>query len=317
MSSTPYWKWFARTLTDYRPVVQPPGGANIIIGYAQHYRLADLRAFVTSIERHVAAPFILIATLPDAERAEIEAAGGQIVPPDAASGWRPLPMFARVMESLSVLRALPKEIENVVWCDTRDLIFQRDPFRKPSEANIVLYGEASSPALGDTATGRWLASALGEDLVRPLASRTMANAGVIRADRAGLERFLHIVGILAGVARSRLGRIQTLGLEQGLFNYVSHHELAGPTLVAPNLGRVANLAGVDPETLPIQDGLLCAPDTGEPFEIVHMFDRHARTVAWARENYGWQEPARRPKPIVRRRLQGLAASIRKRLPEIR
>lgn len=313
----PYWKWFNRVITSYRPVPGPVAGSDVIVGYAKGYRLSDLHAFVTTAEQNVGVPFILVGSLPQEEQRIVEAKGGQLIEPWPGNGWQPVPILARVVETLCVLRSLGRNVERVLWCDTRDLVFQRNPFRSAFDADIIFHSENTSPRLGDTATGKWLAQILGEDALGPIADRPMANAGVIFARRKAMEDLLSMVAILAGTAKHRLMRLRAFASDQALFNYVAHHELAGSTVVARNLGRVANLIGVEPERLPIRDGLLCAPDTGEPFDIVHMFDRNPETSAWAREQFGWSGDEVNDGPPLAQMSARLKASIIKRLPEIR
>lgn len=313
----PYWRWFGAVVAGYRPEVRWPGGCEAIVGYAKNYRLDDLRPFVTSVRERTGRGFLLIAALDEEEKLEIERSGGAVVAPFASRSAAPLPMLARIMETHAAIAALPGEVERIVWCDTRDLVFQDDPFRAPFEAELTFFSEASTPRLGDTATGAWLARALGPQLAATIRDEPMVNAGVVYGNRTAVQRFLHIVGALAGVAKHRLTRIQSFGLEQAIFNYVAHHRLAGTTEVKANLGSVANLYGVPDSQIVIREGKVLSPFTGNPFDIVHMFDRNARTRQWAADTFGWRETSHQRDSAARAFGKRGAASLLKRLPEIR
>lgn len=321
MPPTAYLDWtsqelFAEPNWHRHPVSNNERSA--LVGIATGYDAAQLRPLVETYRRHGEGAIILATDSPQALRCLAEEYNVGIV---SVGSKRDLPVevnIGRFALLHAIVCSLHSDIEHVVLSDTRDAWFQDDPLKYLDSKTIHFFSEGDNPALGGSATGRWLARLLGKRAVEPIAHKMMINNGIVIGPRGAIERYLHIVAMLAAIPRVRLLRLQAFSVDQALTNYVAHHRLtAEKSVLHRNLDVVANLYGVENERITLRDGNVHVTDgDGEHRPaVVHMWDRSAKLRAVALQEWGleFKDGAGTILHYPRRWIR----SFEKRIPELR
>jgi hypothetical protein len=316
-----YLAWANRALfaePDWHRLPIVNNETSALVGIATGYDAAQLRPLVETYRRCCDGAIVLATDSPEGLRRLADEFNVGIA---FVRSRKELPvdvMIGRFALLHAIVRSLHSNIEQVVLSDTRDAWFQGDPLKSLDSDAIHFFSEGNNPALGGSATGRWLARLLGRSAVEPIAHEMMINAGVVVGPRASIERYLHIVAMLAAIPRGRLLRLKAFSVDQPLANYVAHHRLlADKSTLHRNLDVVANLYGVDNERITLRGGTVyVAEDSGERCPaVVHMWDRSAKLRALARDKWGIQLKESRKSALhyPRRWIR----SLEKRIPELR
>ena len=174
-------------------------------------------------------------------------------------------------------------VRRVLLMDTRDTIFQRDPFDYPvPDGGLVVSFEEAPWSIGRCDFNReWIRGVYGDKEVRTLAARGVYNSGAILGDAAALIVYIRVmIGEIARAAGRRF--VPGQGLDQAVHNHLLH--LAPPvpfTSLANGTAPVVHLSRREEEQLVFSpDGFLLNND-GEIVHIVHQWVRYPDAFASA------------------------------------
>jgi hypothetical protein len=161
-----------------------------------------------------------------------------------------------------------RRYENVMLTDVYDVFFQRDPFDFDIDGRVNFFLEDESQTLGSERYHRdWLLTAYGEETLRELSDKPISCSGTTIAARDGMFTYLHAMT----QELLRLPR-QTVGIDQGVHNYVIHRGLIPRARLVDNgSGAVFTVAHVPPSDIEaaIDEGRLNT-------NVVHQYQHHAR-----------------------------------------
>jgi hypothetical protein len=160
---------------------------------------------------------------------------------------------------------------HVLLTDTRDVVFQSDPFQALPEGSLFAFLEDRRRSIGSCeANAGWIRAAFGEPTLSELADRSIICSGVTLGTGAGIRDYLvRLTGLFAQVDPDALSRI---GIDQGIHNVLLHRRLIEARLV-PNGELVAHLGYVPLEEIRLADGPIIANVDGSYCSIVHQYDR--------------------------------------------
>jgi hypothetical protein len=164
------------------------------------------------------------------------------------------------------LRSRGHAYENVMLTDVRDVLFQDDPFDFDIGTRLHCFLEDARQTLATEPYNRkWLRMAFGPELADELGSRPIACAGVSIGPTELVIGYLRVM-----VDHLLRLRVQAVGLDQAVHNYVLHSErVSGAQLVPNGAGPVATLGIV-----PVED---LGPLLGA--SVLHQYDRHPELAA--------------------------------------
>jgi hypothetical protein len=158
--------------------------------------------------------------------------------------------------------------ENVMLTDVYDVFFQRDPFDFDIGEDVHVFLEDERQTLGSERYHRdWLRIAYGEETLRQLGDKAISCSGITIARRGEMLAYLRFMT----EELLKLPR-QTVGIDQGVHNYVIHkHLLPRVRLVRNGAGAVLTVAQVPPDEIDraIDDGRVDS-------NAVHQYQHHAR-----------------------------------------
>ncbi|HWP23814.1 MAG TPA: hypothetical protein VNM15_06465 [Candidatus Binatia bacterium] len=182
----------------------------------------------------------------------------------------------RYFLALKVVTTHRNMLSNVMLCDSRDVIFQGDPFRWIQHKLISgLEPKTIGNCSHNTA---WIRQLYGTDIFGELCNKTIVCAGVTLGPVKEIERYLHemckeIWVHLAEVTTSR-------DLDQGVHNYLIHKKAFPCELTDNQSGLIATLHHENPTNISIDEAGGLIKVRGKYPIVVHQYDRHPCLVRW-------------------------------------
>jgi hypothetical protein len=179
-----------------------------------------------------------------------------------------IPYVARYFRFYGFLTSSGDRYSNVMLTDVRDVFFQRDPFEFDIGDGASFFLEDDRHTLGSERYDReWLLAAYGEQALQELGDRLISCSGITIARREAMLAYLRVMTD----ELLRLPR-QTVGIDQGVHNYVIHKGLVRHARLFRNgEGPVftVGLAPHDEIDVVLDEGRLDA-------NVVHQYQHHAR-----------------------------------------
>ncbi len=254
-----------------------------IITVATGYPANLLKPLVNSLREHSDA-HLVIAAHADSGFEEIFADHNVTVyPVPETTGYRPYPALARLEYYLEILKGMPPGIEQLLLVDSRDVMFQADPFHGLPQNDLTVFAEnndTSSWTLANT-NGRWAWAMLPGTLRQSLKGKPIMNGGVIAGTPAGIERMCRAKLNIALTTHEWTKH--TTGLDNISTNLIAHSRMAGSCEVVANHEFVANVYR-DTDMVIDPDGKIRIR-SGKPCPVVHMYDRQAALLAHVNDRY--------------------------------
>jgi hypothetical protein len=183
---------------------------------------------------------------------------------------------------LEILNALPTSIGQLLLVDSRDVVFQADPFDGLSQRDLVFFAENNDTTSWTmrTTNGRWAWAMLPGELRKSLKGKPIVNGGVISGTPAGIDRMCRAK---LTIALSTMSGPTHDGARQSLDNLIAHSRMAGDCEIIPNHQFVANVYR-DTAMVIDTDGAISVQD-GRPCPVVHMYDRQPALLDHVNQRY--------------------------------
>ncbi len=186
--------------------------------------------------------------------------------------WRAHIACARHLHALHVLAAYRPRPTHVLLCDTRDVLFQADPFAAaPAEGLLCALEAPQSTLLSEPWNRAWLDQLYGRAAWAHLGGCRVSCAGTTLGTREAVRAYL--VRLSAELVRlaPRLGD----GLvDQAAHNVLLHGGRLGRVAFSETgRGPIATLHAVDPATLRWDAAGRLLDERGAPIAVVHQYDR--------------------------------------------
>jgi hypothetical protein len=258
--------------------------ASCVVTVATGYPADVIKPLVLSLREHSNAPLVIVANA--GSGLEKAFAGRDVVVYEvpAAAGYRPYPALARLEYYLDILAGLPGSVGRMLFVDSRDVVFQADPFAGLHDAALQFFAENDDTGSWKltTTNGRWARMMLPAQMSRALAGKPIVNGGVIAGTPSGL----------AAMCRAKLDIARqthewtkhTTGLDNISTNVVAHAAMVPGTVSTANHTHVANIYRNSPMVLD-GGGRIVSPG-GRICPIVHMYDRRPDLLAHVNARYG-------------------------------
>ncbi len=167
------------------------------------------------------------------------------------------------------------DFSGVMHTDTRDVIFQGDPFCTPT-AGLELYLENENVSIeGETYNKEWIEAAYGIEVLNEIGKFPISCCGVVISDPVNFK--VYVNSMVAEI----IGNINTTSMEQGAHNYlIWSGKLAKQCTVRifhEGFGRVATIGICDGLRAKIVGESVFTEDN-QLFPVVHQYDRHPRLL---------------------------------------
>lgn len=183
--------------------------------------------------------------------------------------------YALFLEQLS-----KSDAGRVLVCDSRDVVFQREPFSAFEGGDAVhLFEEhPGKPIAKCLWTQSWLRYRYGDAALAPVAKEPVLCSGFVVGSAKRMRDFLSLV---AGEVRPSLKATNYMaGYDQGIVNHLAYAGRIGGLVIHPWATALVRHLGNAPalETPLDASGKVLTP-AGEIAVAVHQFDRHPELAA--------------------------------------
>jgi hypothetical protein len=191
----------------------------------------------------------------------------------------------RYYEYWKFLTSVHGEFDRVLLADTRDVVFQADPFQWPIRTPLAVFGEgAHTPVNGEPCNKGWIEYLYGESGLDSIRHKQILCSGTTMGTLTGIIDYLEI---MIDEAFSRTDKIiGPGGVDQGMHIWLFWNgRLPAATLFQTGEGPVATLHLENPESFQFdRSGNLLNRD-GSIVPIVHQYDRHPQLRAHYEERF--------------------------------
>ena len=180
---------------------------------------------------------------------------------------------------LQFLTTHQDEYERVMLTDIRDVIFQKEPFSAESGQGVSFFLEAPSQTFRHKFNYEWLSAATDVQTADALADEPVSCAGIT------IGSIKKIIAYLAYI-KSKLVNREKLewGLDQGIHNsYLYVAKPDGLRVFSSDDPYVINLGAYQPYN--VDQGGQVVNSKGEPYAIVHQYDRSGKLFIAIKEKY--------------------------------
>lgn len=178
----------------------------------------------------------------------------------------------------------PADFDRVLMVDLRDVFFQSDPFVDCDRSRLRVFAEEGDPSVAET---RWnsdsMKRAFGASVLERTCSKRVSCSGVVLGGiepvREYLQKFARLLPELA---------MPDHGADQCIHIRIIHELMENVEFLGNREAEVCHLHHVgDISTIPTNPDGDLLNSRGEPFAIVHQYDRHpqfAEHVRWKRRD---------------------------------
>ena len=159
---------------------------------------------------------------------------------------------------------------NVMLTDTRDVLFQRDPFAFDLDDRLCVFFEDPSKTIGTCPfNASWILKKYGRSELSLLYDREISCSGVT------IGGISQILSYLSALRPHLLPPVAFIGDDQGGHNYLVHHNLVGPLRVMRNMdGPVLTVGYMSPGRIRWDCDGHIVDKSGRIVNILHQYDRH-------------------------------------------
>jgi hypothetical protein len=246
-------------------------GRNLVLGLATGYDLPALLPFVRSLRRFTNCRAMLVMHDESvARQLDLERIDTAIVVPEA--GYVPHINFARAGILHRVLLALAGQIDWVFFLDTRDVVFQADPFEATPPADIVFFKESRGSTFKTSNRNRnWLIGTFGEKWLPLLGNQELLCGGTILAKYEAAVLLCKLKLLLGTLVADE--RHSAPGVDQMTTNMIARLGLIPRFTAMSHDQLVATLSQANRDFLVAADGDLFLNRSGKLPAIIHQYDR--------------------------------------------
>ena len=194
---------------------------------------------------------------------------------DKARLWKDLERAVEGFQSLryhhylEFLNSQGQDADFVMICDTRDIVFQSDPFDPTLDDELIVVLENQDLRINvESFNSNWIRDLYGNKGLQQVGSHTVSCSGTVMGTRQGMARYLQLM------SQEVFRQTQPLGShDQGIHNFLLRTSRLDPVSIQANLHAPVLTLGKEPNVKRDEAGRLLN-QSGEPAPIVHQYDRH-------------------------------------------
>ncbi len=184
------------------------------------------------------------------------------------------PSESRYLHYYSFLKK--HDYRRVLISDTRDVVFQCDPFTTLPEQGLGVSMEPPNYSIDEEPSNSgWIRVIYGADELKAIGGNQVSCSGVSYGDRASMLRYLGLMlDEIFGLGLRTTYRATT-GFDQGMHNHLLWRERLEPTVRLYALeSPIATIGGFAETDIPRDDSGRILNRDGRLSSVVHQYDRH-------------------------------------------
>jgi hypothetical protein len=175
---------------------------------------------------------------------------------------------------LDYLRPRLARYDQLMISDTRDVVFQRNPFDGIAGPQCHFYLESAVRTIGaDPTNSRWVRGCFTAAEAAALADRRISCSGITIGSTTAVVAYLERMKARIAAMPMRIYREIGHGYDQAIHNFLVHLDPAIDGVLMENNGHIATMA-LEPRTLyRLDDDAGIRAADGRLFPICHQYDR--------------------------------------------
>lgn len=186
-------------------------------------------------------------------------------------------MIQRWAIPIKVIESFP-EAQNVILSDTRDLIYQGNPFDHFTGKDLELTTEVKTIEQCQDWNSRWVRNMYGEEIYQQVKTQQIICGGYMAGKRAGVVRLCELMVEESKNYPKTIPGQPPVFVDQAAMNVFHMQGKLPPTTLHPTGGPfVATIGGSMGTTKLNEEGFLVNEDGSMP-AVVHQYDRHSHVV---------------------------------------
>ncbi len=258
--------------------VAPPGrdGRRLVLGAAVGFDVGQIRVFVESLRASgYAGDVMMLIRWPGVGVGRyLKSRGVEAVRVFQTRSFTRSVHARRYAIYLDYLRARRDRYDQVMMADTRDVVFQANPFDGVGGAKCHFFLESAARTIGqDPTNSRWVRGCFTAAEADALAARRISCSGITIGGTAAVIAYLEHMVARVRAMPWRIYRAIGHGYDQAIHNFLVHLDPAIDGVVEENNGHIATMALEPREFYRLDpDASIHAPD-GRLFPVCHQYDR--------------------------------------------
>lgn len=188
---------------------------------------------------------------------------------------------------LDYLRRRADRYDQVMMSDTRDVVFQANPFDGIDGAPCHFFLENAARTIGEDPTNwRWVRGCFTAAEAEALAPCRISCSGITIGSTAAIIAYLEHMVARVRAMPMRIYREIGHGYDQAIHNYLVHLDSAIDGVIEENNRHIATMALEPRASYRLDaDARICGPD-GRCYPICHQYDRFPDILAAVAARYG-------------------------------
>ena len=271
-----------------------PRSSNVVIGLAHSTLPTSLAVFLASFrEVNPKDEVVLLLNAPVMDRTvellERHRATGIVYDEatDLQEQWRAWhPSSFRWSLFLQYMQA-HKGVQSLLMIDARDAAFQRDPFQALAAEAPGFYTYEESDTIGENGWNRgWIEDCFGKAEAQRIAKHKVTCSGVSIGTRDDVLDYLGRMD--AELRKPSFDACERNGVDQGVHNVLVRRQppMPGLRLQDQRSGWIAHMQSGIGRVVELGEGKLRVENHGgEPYAIVHQYDRRAKLARYYLQKY--------------------------------
>lgn len=182
------------------------------------------------------------------------------------------PKLTRYYMYEAYLKSCSEEYDNVLLCDSRDVIFQKNPFDFAIQKGLYVFLEDDSESIGDNYfNSLWIKSAFGEVFFEKVKHQPIACSGVSIGDSKSIISYLEIMNEIIGTELTGKNC-----KDQGTHNYILNSNFIPEAIkISDDVGPVSTISSFKSyDKIRINADAKVINWSNQIVNIVHQYDRH-------------------------------------------
>jgi hypothetical protein len=190
-------------------------------------------------------------------------------------------MLERFFLALEIVQNHRNELTHVLLADSRDVIFQRNPFE---QIGFRLVSGLEEKIIGDCPRNSdWIIQIYGTDVHSRLSKRTVVCAGITLGPVEEVEKYL--IAMCGEIWRC-LPRVAAIEqYDQAIHNYLIYNDRVHLELTDNRAGIIATLHYESSSNIEIDDVTGVAKVQGKAPAIIHQYDRHEHLLLFVKQRF--------------------------------
>ena len=279
------WRDFQLSAPPLAAGLRHGTGRNLVLGAAMGYEFPVLLPFIRSLRQFSDCRAMLVVDNESVAR-QLDQEGVDSVTAVPDTGYRPHLNFSRNALIYRTLMALEGQVDWVFLLDTRDVVFQADPFTVLPAADIIFIEEKQGCTFGTARRNRtWLIDTLGQRWLPILEDQGVLCGGTVLATREGAVSFCKLKLIMGTMIP--VDRHDKSGVDQITTNMIARLGLIPRSAIMPYDQQVATLSKANLDFLvPAADDLFLNR-AGRLPAVIHQYDRVPQIQTAIRQRYAF------------------------------